>query len=266
MEKLITVLIPTYNNFELFSKLIKIYLKDSRVLILVSDDSNNLREKNLIECYCQSNNIIYFQGPKTSPGENWNYLLSMVKTPFFVLNHHDDYPDNLEFLDKLNSIKNGIIVLPCSSKVGNKPVQKIFSWQQKYFSQICMFWPNACFNMILAPTASLIVNSRYKNVFFDSNLKWFIDAEWYSRLFFLASKDKNKILFYSYSRILSFQAQNSITKSLEKTLKKQIKTEKEYLRAKGLIPKRIFVIFQILFLIVISLKSKLNRISLIFYK
>ena len=42
-----------------------------------------------------------------------------------------------------------------------------------------MMWPNAAFNMLSAPTASIIVNSKYKNQFFDENLKWFIDAEWY---------------------------------------------------------------------------------------
>ena len=263
MAKLLTVLIPTYNNHELLSRLLKTYLKDSRVLILVSDDSDNYREKNLIECICKDNNISYFEGTKKSPPENWNYLLSMVNTPFFVLNHHDEYPDNLNFVDIIDSNNIGLIILPCSSKVGNGPLHKLFSWQQKYFSQICMLSPNASLNMILAPTASVIVNSRYKNVFFDQKLKWFVDAEWYIKLFSLSSYDKRKILFYSYSRIFSFQAKNSITKSLKENLKQQIKKEKDYLRIKGLIPTRIVSLFQLLSLILISLRSKLN---IIFYK
>tara|TARA_Y100001978_G_scaffold203213_1_gene227511 strand:- start:7054 stop:7860 length:807 start_codon:yes stop_codon:yes gene_type:complete len=260
MTKLLTVLIPTYNNHELFSRLLRTYLKDSRVLILVSDDSDNYKEKKLIESTCKDNNISYFEGTKKSPPENWNYLLSMVKTPFFVLNHHDEYPDNLNFLDVIDSNKIGLIILPCSSKVGNAPLHKLFSWQQKYFSQICMLWPNASLNMILAPTASVIVNSRYKNVFFDLNLKWFVDAEWYIKLFSLSSIDKRKILFYFHTRIFSFQAKNSITTSLKENLKKQIKKEKDYLRIKGLIPIRIIRLFQLLSLILISIRSKLNII------
>ena len=265
MDKLITVLIPTYNNHDLFSRLIKTYIKDSRVLILVSDDSDNYKEKFLIKKLCISNNIHYFEGKKKSPPENWNYLLSMVKTPFFVVNHHDEYPDNLNFLDILDSKSHGLIVLPCTSKVGNEPMHKLFSWQQKYFSRVCMLWPNASFNMILAPTASLVVNSRYKNVFFDPNLKWFVDAEWYLKLFSFSSKEKKKILFYFQSRIFSFQAKNSITRSLRYTLKKQIKNEKNYLIHKGLIPKKIFRIVQLLFLILISLRSKFNIILAKFY-
>ncbi len=266
MAKLLTVLIPTYNNHKLFLRLLITYLKDSRVLILVSDDSDNFREKKLIKNTCKDNNIIYFEGKKKSPPENWNYLLSMVKTPFFVLNHHDEYPDNLNFLDILDSNNIGLIVLPCSSKVGNGPLHKLFSWQQKYFSQICMLWPNASFNMILAPTASVIVNSRYKNVFFDQKLRWFVDAEWYVKLFSLSTNDKRKILFYFHSRIISFQARNSITRSLKDNLKQQIKKEKDYLRIKGLIPIRIVRIFQLLSLILISLRSKSNIIFAKFYK
>ena len=37
--------------------------------------------------------------------------------------------------------------------------------------------------MILAPTASVIVNSEFKNILFDSKLIWFSDADWYQRLF-----------------------------------------------------------------------------------
>jgi len=257
MDKLLTILIPTYNNYELFSRLIQIYLKDPRVLILVSDDSNNYKEKKLIQNSCKDNNISYLEGTKNSPPENWNYLLSLVKTPFFVLNHHDEYPDNLNFLDILDSNNLGLVVLPCSSKVGNGPFHKLYSWQQKYFSQICMIWPNASFNMILAPTACVIVNSRYKNVFFDSNLKWFVDAEWYTKLFSLSLHEKRKILFYFHSRIFSSQAKNSITRSLKEVLKKQIKIEKDYLRIKRLIPLRIFRIIQLLSLIIILFRSKL---------
>ena len=53
MNKLLTVLIPTYNNYELFLRIIDIYLTDERVKILVSDDSDNYIEKNLIKLFCK---------------------------------------------------------------------------------------------------------------------------------------------------------------------------------------------------------------------
>ena len=56
-------------------------------------------------------------------------------------------------------------------------------------------FPNASFNMLLSPTASLIVNSKVKDILFDSNLKWFVDCEWYLRVFFKIKKLKLKIKF-----------------------------------------------------------------------
>ena len=260
MKKLLTVLIPTYNNYDFFLRVVRSYLNDERIEMIVSDDSDNQIEKNYIKSRCEENNIKYFEGLKQSPSENWNYLLKMVKTPFFVLNHHDDFPSNLKFLDSLDETKTGLIILPCSSKIGDEPICKMFSWQQKYFSKICMLWPNAAFNMISAPTASIIVNSKYKNQFFDQNLKWFIDAEWYYRLFKSCNIDKIGIIFFNNSRIYSFQALNSITQSLKGKLKKQITKEKNYLRNKGLIPKRIFILLQMIFFLIIFSVSKFPKI------
>ena len=46
MQKVLTVLIPAYNNNHLLEKVVKSYISDSRVKIIVSDDSNNISEKN----------------------------------------------------------------------------------------------------------------------------------------------------------------------------------------------------------------------------
>ena len=259
MSKLLTVLLPTYNNYDLFLRVVDNYLIDKRVSLMVSDDSDNYSERKSIELFCKNNNISYFEGPRKSAGENWNNLIKKTRTPFFVLNHHDEYPVNLYFLDDLDPETTGLVIIPCSSKVGKNPIVKIFSWQQKIFSRICMFWPNGTFNMILAPTASLIVNSKFKDVLFDKKLKWFIDADWYYRLFFKSIKAKNYIKFISYSRINSFQAKNSITNSLKGKLKIQIKKEKDYLRSKGLIPKMNIRFFQLITLIFITFNSKFKK-------
>ena len=133
MNKLLTVLIPTYNNYELFLRVIDTYLNDERVKIIVSDDSDNFIEKKSIELFCKKNNINYFEGPNKRAGDNWNNLINIVSTPFFVLNHHDEYPNNLQFLDVLKNKNIGLLVLPCSSKIGRNSYHKIFSIQQKIF-------------------------------------------------------------------------------------------------------------------------------------
>tara|TARA_A100001035_G_scaffold279872_1_gene282714 strand:+ start:1415 stop:2263 length:849 start_codon:yes stop_codon:yes gene_type:complete len=263
MYPILSVLIPTYNDYKLFLRSVKTYLNNKRIIILVSDDSDDHNEKDLIKMFCLRNNIKYFEGPRISPGENWNNLLKKINTPFFVLNHHDEYPTNLEYLDILNPKNIGLVVLPCSSKVGGGPTIKSFSWQQRWFSAISMLLKNPTFNMIIAPTASLIINSKYKNILFDIKLKWFIDAEWYSRLFLKSKNDKNKIIFFPISRIISYQSKNSITQSLKGKLKTQIIKEKEYLRSKGLLPNKLFILLQFVFLIIITFHTKFK---LVIYK
>tara|TARA_B100000989_G_scaffold176886_1_gene132803 strand:+ start:1088 stop:1912 length:825 start_codon:yes stop_codon:yes gene_type:complete len=260
MNKLLTVLLPTYNNYELFLQVIQNYIHDVRVNILVSDDSDNYIEKNSIEIFCRQNNIKYYEGPKKSAGENFNHLIKMIKTPFFVLNHHDDYPINLDFLDILDSKNIGLIILPCSSKVGKKANHKIFSWQQVIFSKICLLWPNSSFNMILAPTASVIVNSEFKNILFDSKLIWFSDADWYQRLFRTVLKNKKfKVKFFNHSRIYSIQSENSITSKLRDKLKKQIFKEKIYLNKKGFLPNKFLQLIQLLLLATIISLTRLKK-------
>lgn len=266
MPKLLTVLVPTYNNYELFLRVVGSYLIDERVIMIVSDDSDNYIEKKSIELFCKNNNISYFEGPRKSAGENWNYLIRKTRTPFFVVNHHDEYPNNLEFLDILDSTNIGLIILPCSSKVEKKSYHKIYTLQQKFFSKICLFWPNASFNMILAPTASIIVNSKFKDILFDYKLKWFIDADWYQRLFKIVLTNKSfKVKFFQFSRIYSSQAEESITNKLRDELINQIVKEKIYLNKKGLLPNNFFQLIQYILLAITISLTRLKKLIKDFY-
>ncbi len=265
MNHLITVLIPTFNDFKAFQRAIKYYSNDQRVKIVVSDDSDDIFERNLIKSKCEEKGFFYVQGTKQLPVDNWNKLMKMIKTPFFVLNHHDEYPLNLSFLDLLDEGDIGLIVLPCTSIArGNLP-QKIFSWQQKLFSTICLLYPNASFNMFLAPTASLIINSKLKDILFDNNLKWFVDCDWYCRLILKIRKVGLKIKFFHKSRIISIQAKNSITYSIGKNLKQQINIEKPYLNKKGFLPNRVINFFQFISLVFILFITKFKKIFLAKY-
>ena len=260
MPKILTVLIPTYNNNESLKKVLDSYIDDKRIEILVSDDSDNEDKKMLIKAMCKKANIIYFDGPKSSPAENWNMLIKMAKAPFFVLNHHDDYPVNLDFLNELDKDKLGLMILPCSSKPIGKKIRIIESWQQYLSTKVCSFFKNGSLNMVLAPTASIIINKRFKNILFDPKLKWFVDAEWYLKLFKTVKINKLMIRFYPFSRIFSIQLNTSLTISLSGILREQIKNEKRYLYSKKLYPGNFINFFQFSLLGIILLKTKLKQI------
>ena len=114
--------------------------------------------------------------------------------------------------------------------------------------------------MILAPTASVIVNSEFKNILFDSKLIWFSDADWYQRLFKAVLKNKKfKVKFFNISRIYSFQSENSITFKLRDKLKKQIFKEKSYLNKKGLLPNKLLQFIQFLLLVIIISLTRFKK-------
>lgn len=259
MIYLITVLIPTYNNFNSFLKVFNAYYSDERVKIIVSDDSTNTIVKNKIKNFCTNKNIKYINGPQKLPVQNWNSLMKMIDTQFFVINHHDDYPSNLQFLDYLVPNRTGLIILPVTSFTKDKSAHKIFSWQQILFSKICLMALNPSFNMFLSPTASLIISSEAKDIFFDENLKWFVDCEWYSRIISKIIKNKLNVIFFNKSRVISIHAKNSITYSMKDTLKEQIKLDKNYLNKKGYIPNKVIVSFQYIVLIFVLSITKFKQ-------
>ena len=78
--------------------------------------------------------------------------------------------------------------------------------------------------------------------------------------FFIKSLKAIKSLFWSNSRIISVQAQNSISSSLSKTLKKQISLEKPILDKKGLLPNIVIIVFQYLILAFILSGTKTKQI------
>ena len=255
MKKLLTVIIPTYNQIEIFEKIINTYSINPKIKIIVSDDSDNLICKEKIKGLCKLKKIDYYDGPQVSAVDNWNFLLEKIDTPFFVLNHHDEYPNNLNFINKINS-KVGIILLPCSSYVSNKLYRKFYSWQQKLHILLFRFYPNVLINLFLAPTAAVIVNTKFKSVKFNKKLKWHVDTEWYYRLIKISKEYKLDFIFSENSRIISFQSTNSITFRIKKELKNIINYEKKLLKKEGMVPFYLIQKIQKLISLLITLNSR----------
>ena len=263
MKKLISILIPTYNQTNVFEKIIALYSNNPKVKIIVSDDSDNLKIKEKIKAICQVKNISYFDGPSTNAINNWNFLLKKVDTPFFVLNHHDDLPNNLYFLDfieKIDKYQTGLILLPCTSCVSNKPHMRISTRNQKLHIRLFRKFPNAMFNIFLAPTASVIVNRKLKSNKFDEDLKWYVDCEWYNKLLFSTYSQQLEILFFKDSRIISNQTKNSITYKIRKKLEKIKKYEIKKLKKKKLIPNNFIGILQKIISLLLTFDSKIIRL------
>ena len=263
MKKLISILIPTYNQTNIFEKIVVLYSTNPKVKIIVSDDSDDAKIRERIKATCHLKNISYFLGPQRSAVDNWNFLLEKVDTPFFVLNHHDEFPNNLfylDYLDQLDKDKTGLLLMACTSYVNNKPYMRLSSRHQKLHFAFFKNFPNATINLFLAPTASVIVNSKLKKNIFDKDLSWYVDCEWYYKLLSSISSQKLKIIFFKKSRIISKQTNQSITYKIRSKLEKIKKYEIIKLRKKKLIPNKLTALIQKVFSLIITFDSKIIRI------
>lgn len=268
MDKLISILIPTFNQINLFEKIVGLYSYHPKVTIIVSDDSDDVKIKEKIKATCYLKKILYFQGPQKSAVDNWNFLLKKVDTPFFVLNHHDEFPNNLlylDYLDHLDKNKTGLLLLACTSYLNNKPYMRLSSRNQKIHFAFFKNFPNATINLFLAPTASVIVNSKLKKNNFDKDLNWYVDCEWYYKLLSSISLYKLNIIFFKDSRIISKQTNHSITYKIKNKLKNIKKYEIIKLKKKKLVPNKLTALIQKVVSLLISFNSKIIRLISIIY-
>lgn len=261
MKEIISVLIPTFNLNSKFKEIVSIYSTHPKVKIIVSDDSRDIKIQKKIKKICKEKEITYYKGPQTSPIKNWNFLLKKIDTPFFVLNHHDDCPNNLKFLEYLDKKNIGILLLPCTSYIFNKKYVRLSSRHQKIQVKLLRYLPNVLINLFLAPTASVIINKKLISNKFNENLKWYVDNEWYYRLLKECKTKNLRLSFFSKTRIDSHQNSNSITIRIKNNLK-NIKTyEKNLLKDSNLIPNKLIHLFQKIISLIMTFDSKLIRLT-----
>ena len=201
---------------------------------------------------------------KSNAIKNWNFLLGKVDTPFFVLNHHDDCPNNLAFLDHLDKDITGILLLPCTSYVSNKKFARVSSRHQRINITLFKNIPNVLISLFLAPTASVIINKKLELNKFNEKLKWYVDNDWYYRIINDCEDKKLNLSFFSETRIISNQTKNSITFKIKNDLERIKINEKNLLKESKLVPNRFIHLFQKIISLFLILDSKLVRFLRIF--
>lgn len=208
-NRLLCILIPSYNYFDGVQRILNLVKSDNRISVVISDDSDDPR------CAKKINNLVkninldrikYVIGPGKGAGENWNSLYKYIDAKYYTFMHHDEVYSDLLFVDKLkNKSKLDCVILPCWV-VHSDGIRKIPSKCQKATMMVAKkFLP--IFNFI-GPSSSIILKKSITPKF-NLNLKWYIDVEWFFRALKLCS---HKIVFESSSTVVvSYQYENSIT-------------------------------------------------------
>jgi glycosyltransferase involved in cell wall biosynthesis len=218
---IISLLIPTYNNL---SGLIKIFDSLDRripdnIEIIISDDSDN----NEILDYIVNINIgaeIKFQRniPSLGAVNNWNNLLNISNGDFFILLHHDEFFGNwnplttlLNFISSNPDTEVFIFNLLKKSPIYNKLIPNT----SYFLKRFAIFYPTFNYRRNVFGPLSCFMIKRSSTLFFDVNLKWYVDVDYYYRL--LSNSDKIKILNKFYI-LTAADNVNSITNKLKPNL------------------------------------------------
>ena len=242
----LTILIPTY-NFKLgINKILDCIesieddLRDY-IEIIISDDSDEeiiqkSRNKSLKKHF---KNYFYFHNIENEGAiNNWNKLISKAKGDYIWLLHHDEYWQKEKniisyIFSVINSKKPNILILPIT-KLKTKRIFKInFKMIQKHitFKRMMKTYINnpklLIKSNIIGPPSALIYKKN--NFYYDRNLKYLVDVEFYIRLF-NSYNSKKIILGRKYFDLISIQNNDkSITNFLRKEIRNLKKIEENYI-------------------------------------
>ena len=234
---ILSILIPTFNYrkglVEILDSLIiceKEYLE--KIEIIISDDSESrLLDSNQLEFYqYYFNNFKYiYNKNRIGSGFNWNKLIEISEGKFYWLLHHDEeiYNPTKTISNLIDSLNDPYKVL--LFKVIKKNTLNIF----KYKINLYKFHtaPNYFTNFfignnklilllnIIGPPSAFIISKEIKYKY-NTNLKWLIDVEFYSKLFSSLKVNEIKKVGINKGFIISNQNNpSSITKDLKKNKK-----------------------------------------------
>ena len=185
----VSICIPAYNQVKYLRQTIDSVLNQTFTdyEIIITDDSPTDIVFDLVKEYQSKAKIQYYKNaiPLGSP-ENWNEAIRLSKGEYIKIMHHDDYftfEHSLQaFVDLMENSPNAL--LGFSSSVV-KLINKDKIWIHKPTSENLLnlkLNPYTLFfgNFIGAPSATIF--RRSSSVFFDVNLKWVVDFEFYCRL------------------------------------------------------------------------------------
>ena len=183
----LSICIPTYNQTFYLKKVLDSVFEQTFTdfEVIISDDSTTDDVRQLLNSYEQFfDKIEYYHHriPLGSP-ENWNFAIRKAKGDFIKILHHDDWlirPDSLQkFIDKTNGIKYPFIFSAGQSIANGKmSIHKPSHAIVKNFNKRPLDLMSG--NLIGGPSSILFPN--HCGLFFDVNLTWLVDIDFYITL------------------------------------------------------------------------------------
>ena len=212
----ISIIIPTYNNLGLLKKslLSVINQQNVKIEIIIVDDSTNSEINDYLK-KINSDKIQYYRNiPSKGAVRNWNYGLTFAKGTYTTVLHHDEYyEDSINQLSNLlNNNKEEIEVIISKVKVIRSDNSSYSLYMNKHIKNFILNnFPSVLFFYNFIGPVSCVIYKNSDEFFFNKNLKWFVDIDWYYRLF----KNKKIKYFDNYNIISILNHKGKITYNID---------------------------------------------------
>jgi len=154
--------------------------------VIITDDSDIDNVENLVCSYdFQEIKFQYFRNfPALKSPENWNSSIRRAKGEYIKLLHHDDwftYDFSLKILVDLMENNNNAVICFVSSRNVDLESNSIVNINKPSYNWIYQILTNPIElisgNLIGSPSATIYKNGL--GIYYDKNLKWFVDVEFY---------------------------------------------------------------------------------------
>lgn len=227
-NKSISIVIPTYNNIELFVNAINSILNQTILPdeIIVSDDSSS----DYIERWCADchNPIIKYYRNRPTKGAvvNWNWGINQTTKDWIILMHHDEEFMSSNYLESLcKHFEDADVII---SDIRVNTLGKIRKGRINGLLKKCLIQNPLSFLIVnsIGPCACVCFKRRLL-IEFDTHLTWLVDTEWYMRLL----KSSKHVIYDSELIILSNHGHiDQITKNID--INEKLRIDLAYLNKK----------------------------------
>lgn len=225
MNEKISVCIPTYEmkgkGTEYLNHSFNLLYTQSykNFEVIISDNSKNDNIKKLCEIWSDKLNINYFlNDEKYGMSHNTNYCISKAKGDVIKILYQDDFlfgnqSLEIQLFHLLSNVNYWLVTACCHSKDSKTFFNEHYP---KYHDNI-----HHGQNTISSPSVLMFKNKDIIN--FDENLCWFMDVDYYKRLYEKFGLPSICNYITVVNRIHENQTSSSITKEIEEKEKKYIK-------------------------------------------
>lgn len=192
MQPHISICIPSYEDGKAVERALSCLINQTFEAweCIIGDDSHSNTVKNIVDNF-KDTRIQYIKNiPSRGVPDNWNFILSKAKGKYVTLLHQDDFYPDKYLLDKvISSLEQGnhtLAVCAFSSWENEKRVS-LHNHNGYHIKKFLQHFPqrSLVINRIGHPS-TIFMKKELTSIIFDSKLRYFLDTDWYARLWLTA--------------------------------------------------------------------------------